>query len=111
MKIHKEQKVVCICRGGQVRSVAARYILADHFGFRKVLACGWEKNDEETVRMLCEWADVVLVVGSADSWVLNSSLVPPPNKTVLINIGEDRWGRYNHPDLVGVLRPKIEELL
>ena len=107
MKLTKSSKVVCICRGGQVRSVAARFILADRHGLRKVLACGWEKNDPETVAMLCEWADAVLVVGSASDWNLPTA----KDKTVLLDIGPDRWGHYGNGELVGVLTPLIERLV
>lgn len=96
-------KVVCVCRCGQVRSVAARYVLSDKFGFRKALACGWEKNDAETLDMLYSWADAVLVVGRGSEW----GLPTPPDKTVLLEVGEDVWGHYQHPDLVS----RLEELL
>lgn len=105
--ITKDMKILCICRGGQVRSVAARHLLADRYGFRKVIACGWEKNDEETVSTLCNWADAILVVGSASTWKLNT----PTNKTHLLDIGVDRWGHYGHQDLLSILTPLVERLL
>lgn len=109
-KLTPNDRVVCICRGGQVRSVATRYILADRFGFRRVLVCGWEKNDKETVEMLCRWADAVVVVGSTGNWWHT----PDPmfeDKTHRLNIGEDRWGVYNHPELVALLTPLIERIV
>ena len=107
MILSKEMKVVCICRGGQVRSVAARNVLADQHHFKKVLACGWEKNDRSTVKMLCDWSDVVLVVGSASLWNLDV----PSEKTVKIDIGPDRWGDYRHPELQNILTTIIKGLL
>jgi predicted protein tyrosine phosphatase len=102
-----DDKIVCICRGGQVRSVAARHILADRYGFKKVLSCGWEKNDSDTVQMLCDWADYILIVGSTMHWRFST----PLPKTKLIDIGPDIWGSYNHPDLLAKLESKIKELL
>ena len=107
--ITPNSKVVCICRGGQVRSVAARYVLADKFGFRKVLACGWEKNDNETVTMLCEWADVIFVVGSAHSWNIPAEQFR--HKAYMLNVGPDRWGHYGNQELVDILTPMIENLV
>lgn len=111
LRINKNHKVVCVCRAGQVRSVAARHILADRFGFCKVLACGWEKNDAETVDMLCAWADVVLVVGRGDDWKLPT----PPEKTVLLNVGPDVWGDYRNPQLLekllNLIYPIVERRL
>jgi hypothetical protein len=104
VKISKDQRVLCVCRRGEVRSVAVRSILT-LLGFRKVLACGWETNDEETFKMLVDWADVVLVVGS--EWAAPY----PLDKTVLLDIGPDVWGRHNHPDLVHKLLPLIKGLM
>ena len=105
--LSKEHKVVCICRRGQVRSVAVRNILADRYGFLKAIACGWENNDEATLRMLFDWADFILVVGRGSDWNLNI----PPKKTHLLNVGRDRWSRYDHPELLAILAPLVENLL
>lgn len=110
MKLHSNMRVLCICRKGQVRSVAARRALVKA-GFRKVVACGWGNTDDATVHMLCEWADAILVVGSASSWY---AVVPDPmfdHKTARIDIGPDVYGRFDHPELIGILQPKIEALL
>ena len=107
--MNNNQKVVCICRGGQVRSVAARFVLADKFGFRKVLACGWEKNDEETVRMLCEWADVILVVGRPSDWVILNHQFD--SKIIGLEVGVDRFGHYGNLELVDMLTGMIQPLI
>lgn len=107
MRLHTYQRVLCICRGGQVRSVAARNILCKVFGFMKVIAAGWEMNDADTIKSLCEWADAVIVVGRPGDWNINT----PPQKTLHVEVGEDVWGRYNHPELLELLKPKLEALL
>lgn len=109
MKISKSMKIVCICRGGQVRSVATRNILAEKYGFQKVLACGWEKNDQETVDMLCDWADAIIVVGSVHDWNVPASRFL--QKSIFVNVGKDRWGHYGHPELHSLLTPLIASLL
>lgn len=95
--INKQQKVVCVCRYGQVRSVCARFILTRIYSFRKVIACGWENTDVETLAMLFKWADVVMVVGRPSDW----NLPTPPEKTVHLEVGADEWGDYRHPKLIG----------
>ncbi len=102
-------KVVCCCRGGQVRSVSVRNILADNYGFRKVLACGLEKNDAETLCYLFAWADVILVVGSPG--LLEMAPLGYAHKTRHLDVGPDRWGHYGHPELREILRPMIERLV
>ena len=112
MKLNKNMKIACICRGGQVRSVCARYILNDMFGFRKVLAAGWEKNDPDTIKMLCHWADAVLIVGSATKWLNNNSIPPEfKHKYVLLDIGEDVWHHYNNKELVKILGNLLEKMI
>lgn len=106
-KINKDQRVLCICRNGQVRSVATRYLLSHLFGFRRVIACGWALNDDQTLNELCEWADVILVVGRASDWDLKT----PKDKTINIEVGADVWGWYDHPVLIRAILPKLEALV
>lgn len=94
-----------------VRSVHRRRsnILADRHGLKKVIACGLEKNDYETLNFLFGWAEVVLVVGSDTLW----SMVPTDfrYKAVHLNIGPDRWGHYGNDELVRILTPLIDNLV
>lgn len=108
--MNPSQKIVCCCRKGQVRSVAARSLLHE-MGFKKVLCCGLEYNDTETVGMLFKWADVVLIVGGeavrrfiSTDWAFEAHVH-------WLNIGQDIWGRYDHPELQGLLRPHLERLV
>lgn len=95
--IHRKQKIVCVCRYGQVRSVCARYILTKVYRFRKVITCGWENTDTETLGMLYDWADVVIVVGRPRDW----NLPTPEQKTLHLEVGSDVWNDYRHPYLIG----------
>ncbi len=99
--------MLCVCRGGQVRSVATRFLLNDLFGFRKVICAGWEKNDPVTLREMCDWAQVVIVVGRPNMWNLNT----PVHKTINIEIGPDVYGHYQHPRLLELLVPKLTEIV
>lgn len=107
-RLHRDMRVLCVCRNGQVRSVAARYILADWYGFRRVLACGWALNDAETLGMLCSWAEAVLLVGRPSQWYIEAI---PANKCIPVEIGPDTYGDYRHHELLKLLVPRIEALL
>jgi predicted protein tyrosine phosphatase len=107
--ISKGSRVLCCCSGGQVRSVAARKVLCDDFGLKAVLACGLEKNDPDTLRMLFNWADVVIVVGENHLF----RLVPEEflAKAVHLSIGGDRWGNCFDPNLNRLLKALLKSLV
>lgn len=111
MSISSETKIVCICRGGQNRSVAARNILNKRFGCTKVLACGFEMNDRETVKLLCDWADRIIVVGSVHQWTDPGGpldwLAQYGAKVKLLHVGPDRWGHWGNTELLEILYSKL----
>lgn len=107
MKLTTDSKVVCCCRRGQVRSVAARNVLLN-YGLLKVLTCGLENNDQDTLKMLYQWADAILVVGSPGVWLL---LRPEYKyKAHFLEVGHDLWGDYRHEELQCLLKPLISNL-
>ena len=110
MKLHKDMKVVACCRAGQVRSVSARFILVDFHDFHKVLTCGLEKNDYDTLKHLFDWADIILIVGSPVLWIMAEPL-GCQHKSIHLNVGKDRWGYFQHQELVTILVPMIAKLM
>ena len=80
-------------------------------GFRKVIACGWQMNDERTIEELSQWADVVILVGRPAAWLAEMNIKVPAKKLITIEIGSDTYGDFMHPDLLELLIPKIEVLL
>jgi len=88
-------KILTVCQGGHVRSVAAKYILKYRYG-HDVLACGWESNTPETREMLCEWADYIVIMQAA----FKQFIAPKYHgKLFAYDVGEDRYGNPFHPDL------------
>jgi hypothetical protein len=81
-------RILCVCHGGRVRSVALRHILIDQFG-HDVLACGAAKQSTETMAMLCRWAEAILLLepGYVEA-------VPPEfrHKSQVLDVGPDTWG-------------------
>ena len=102
-------KVLCCCRKGQVRSVAARLLLCERWGFRRVVAVGLENTDSDTLAHLSEWAYVILVVGSTAVWDMSPWFFK--RRAIFVNVGPDFWGSFNHPELLAKLEPMIERLV
>lgn len=98
-------KILTICAGGNVRSVGLRYLLHYKYG-HEVLACGQDANNSETIDILCNWADYVIVVAEEYLFV-----VPEKYKSKLLcyNIGPDRFGYAFHPELLDISDKLINE--
>ena len=89
------KKVLCVCRGGNSRSVGLAYTLKYCFG-HDALACGVEGNDSETVEMLCNWAEYIICMRPEFKEKIPSKFW---HKTEVLDVGYDRY--FNpHPDLI-----------
>jgi hypothetical protein len=54
------KRILCVCRGGASRSVGIRNVLAWGHG-HDAIAAGFEGNTPETLKMLCDWAEIIVV--------------------------------------------------
>lgn len=104
-------KVLCVCRGGNVRSVGLAFILKYRFGV-DALAASAEANSTETLRALIAWADHVVLL-SPSTWQAAYERIGPilstkPHEAIHVEIGEDTWMNPLHPDLQGKLWKQIE---
>jgi predicted protein tyrosine phosphatase len=93
-------KVLCLCHGGNVRSVALAFVLKHEHGHEAIAAGQWTCSPK-TMHMLCKWADKIVVMQPQIA-----ECVPPPfrAKTVCVDVGPDRFGVYIHPDLLEMVR-------
>jgi len=85
--MNKTMKILCVCRSGMCRSVATRHCLNER-GYKNVIAIGWNNTLEETLKMLCDWADKILVAKPYHGHML------PSGKEKIdqgFTIGEDTW--------------------
>ena len=102
-------KILCICAEGNSRSVGTRFIL-NQLGNFDVLACGINRNKPETVNILCEWADKILLAEKIMIYQL------PDNKEIRdkvikeFEIGGDRWANPLHPDLHKFVREALKKV-
>ena len=93
-------KILCVCQRGNVRASGLAYILKDRDG-HDALACGWETNFGETLEMLCEWADKIIVL---ESYFKNKIPIKNQGKVEIFDVGIDRWGTPTHPELLQILQ-------
>lgn len=54
------ERILVICRGGNTRSVAVAMLLKYKY-MKNALTASLEKNDDETLQMLYNWADRIIV--------------------------------------------------
>lgn len=101
--------VICVCQGGNSRSVACAYVLKYQFGI-DALACSWEKNSPETMAMLFRWATIIIVMQAEFRQKIP---VRFQSKVLAIDVGPDVWCNGLHPELIELcsrlLTPHIVE--
>lgn len=98
-------KILCICHGGNVRSVALKFLLHQKYK-HDALACGQAFNTPETIKMLCGWADYIVVVQPGIAECVSEEY---RKKTFCYNIGEDRFGYAFHPELIKGMDTMIQQ--
>lgn len=89
-------KVVTMCQGGNSRSVACGFLLKYKYGM-DAIACSWQKNSPETLKMLFEWADAIIIMQEIFRQFVPVEFHP---KLYVIDVGEDIWANGLHPDLI-----------
>lgn len=112
-------KILTVCAYGNVRSQATARQLKD--GYLKdasgipvhfdVLAAGLVANTPSTLLMLFEWADVVLNAseGLSPAEYAHTDDIPH-EKFHDLELGMDRWGEPSHPELVELVRNRLDGL-
>ena len=93
-------KFLCICDGGNVRSYALAMMLKMEYG-QEAIAVGRLYTSEETMAMLCDWADWVVIMQAHMEESIPVEFKP---KLLCFDVGEDRYGFYVHPELLPQVR-------
>lgn len=91
-----KKKILCLCSAGAVRSVTLAFVLKYKYK-HDALAASMDKNSESTLKMLYEWADLIIAVteGLHDSIPMEYL-----DKSTWFDIGEDVWKQSLAPELV-----------
>lgn len=90
-------KLLCMCQGGNSRSVGCAFVLKYKYG-HDALACGWERNDPETLAMLFAWADRIFVMQPHFAEHVPAKF---RSKVTVYDVGPDIWCNGLHPELQG----------
>lgn len=116
-----KRKILCVCNGGNYRSVALAEALKGTYGCEAISSSSYWLSRETTL-MLCRWADIIAPVDVRDC-----AHLPEPDLTYWKNcvmwdseftmkirvfeIGKDIWGNTSHPDLVAMIHRMMKEWL
>lgn len=99
-------KFLCVCQGGTVRSAALAWLLKYHHG-HDAIAASAERNSPDTLAMLVDWADrVVLMSKEIERWFPSDLLASP--KVGMMDVGADVYGTPFHPQLQAMLSHACE---
>ena len=105
----KPLRILTVCQGGQVRSVALKYLLTYKHG-HECLACGWQSNSAETRAALYAWADYIVVLQSEFAAHIPAEFhtrADGSRKLFAYDVGEDRYGNPFHKELQSGLESMI----
>jgi predicted protein tyrosine phosphatase len=91
-------KFLCVCDGGNVRSVALAYVLHDRLG-HEAIAVGRQRVSPQTLRTFCAWADRVVVLQPHMEESIPEEFRP---KVWCVDVGPDRFGLSIHPELLAL---------
>jgi predicted protein tyrosine phosphatase len=92
----RKLRVLCVCQGGNVRSVCLATRLKQKHRL-DALACGYEKNSADTVKMLADWADVIVVM---EERMIPRIPTKQQHKVRVCEVGPDRFGASTHKELM-----------
>ncbi len=94
-------KVLCLCSGGNVRSVRVAFLLKD--AGIDAIAAGIHFNGIEAIKLLVKWADFVWTADADVDQALKNYYLDDKaalgDKLIGRHIGPDIYGFHCHPDL------------
>jgi predicted protein tyrosine phosphatase len=100
-------KFLCICDGGNVRSQAMAYVLHDLMA-QEAIAVGRLRISEESMENFCSWADKIIIMQPK-----MEESVPKryKEKLLCVDVGNDRFGIYVHPELLVMVKQGADWIL
>lgn len=99
-------KILCVCLVGISRSVGLADVLKLHFGPVDVIpvGCSRQAQSTETLKMLCDWADHIVIMTECLIDKLSQRLglddVRKHYNIHLCEVGEDIYGGIHRPILI-----------
>lgn len=98
-------RFLTICEGGAVRSVALAAVLRWDFKQDAIPVSGL-LIPEETLFMLCEWADYIIVLVPKYAERISPTF---KKKTRVIDIGPDKWMNALHKELLNLMGDMVQK--
>jgi hypothetical protein len=102
-------KILTLCQRGNNRSVILATLLKEEHGLKDVIPAGVDTLTPETLEMLCDWANHI---------ILTTSEITIPDKYsgkfIYINVGPDRVGHTHNAEMQTFFRenmPTIKEFI
>lgn len=91
-------KFLCVCEGGNTRSVGMAYTLKYNFN-QEAVPVSYAKLSQESLDYFSEWADKIILMqpqfaGKFEKW---------DKKLVIIDVGPDRWLNPLHRELQNIV--------
>lgn len=96
-------KILCICDEGNNRSVTLAQVLK--YEGHETLSAGGVRNSKETLIMLCDWADLIILTEKSQYHYLTDQYLP---KTELLNIGPDNYPRPFNKQLLRIIKMLLD---
>ncbi len=99
--------ILIMCIRGDHRSVCMASELRNAKKQRDVITCGAYTFSQETLVMLYDWADKIIVV---DPKVQEAVHPEYRDKMIVLDMGDDPWGPNFNPIFIGRAHALIEQL-
>jgi len=80
-------KILCVCQGGNSRSVAMAYYLKK-WKKHDALSFGFRDNGAEVLSLLCSWADIIIPMREEYKQVIPEMF---HDKVRVIDVGRDKY--------------------
>lgn len=102
--VREKMKILCVCSAGINRSGGMAYILKKNG--QDALTVGADRNTPETINMLSQWADRIVVMEPKFK-----SYIPEPfrKKVRICDVGEDIYGSPTHHWLIKKVEKFVAE--
>ncbi len=98
----KKMKILCLCNQGNNRSVQFAHLLKQEG--HDAIAAGVDANSPETIKMLCDWADRIIITE-----INQINKIPEGNPVLLLDVGPDVYRRPFNPTLFRKANALIEK--
>lgn len=99
-------KILTVCQRGNVRSATVATILKDYGGYLDVIAVGVHTTTPETLSLMTNWANMILIAGQKELCEAFNGTVKLP---IYLGIETDYWGTHMHPELVDIAIQALDE--